>query len=841
MMEPQYQETEAQDETTDLEKYLRQSTLEDVPPPPPPKDSPPDGSSQVEDDYFGSMTPGLSRAESIFSFSKTSFSGQLSQLTSINLPDANTLSANITAIPTASGAAVALRRAAGQIQIWIRKARDVLGGMNAEDDIEWAAAGKEGLEEVDQAMTTFGGLVRVYVSAIEELQARPDVSSVNPEDLLSVVSQMEEVLKSWTKTTNSLNDLKTQVELAMEWEELWNVVLGDVSQELEELGRLIFEMEEKRHKFLSMEAEEANNSLGVDELETIVEDSPAPGSKAANRNSMLQLSQGSPPALPTASGSVEDSSILGLFARMQPLRASLDFLPMRLSMFQNRAESTFPSACAELEDRRLKLEQDYKKLETDAESLRKELGEDKWILVFRNAGRQAHKMCESLERSIAKCQDALDTGVHHTNPASLAKKVESYEARKMHYFPAVEKVLAIIRKGVDERVTLNGEILKLLADTKSRAESLTEKMRALDFFLEEVNSHKSNQLRDSISSIITMDRSIASSSAETPSSSPASSVIMGPAFNGSKPPSTPDSRRGSNVSRPGTTKRYSGIPQLAGIRPGGTPRATSQPLRGVSPSPAPYTTPRPSSRMQRPTATPVSNKPRWNSSVNTKSDFVIGHNHKPMSSPSVNGGTPTPSRRLPSRAGSALGSYSHLPLPSPLREGSVSNSTRSITTPAALRPPSRSRLSSISALSERPSSPSIRSFASASTSSITDPPPYSKLRKQASAMNMSSTARNNRISLPATSSRTSSRTPIPSFSSRVSNAGSSVAGDDFGDDGRSGSPTLVRASPAVRPVRPATAAGGSRRVSLLPTPKARVNGSGRESVAEKRDERPRWR
>lgn len=95
---------------------------------------------------------------------------------------------------------------------------------------------------------------------------------------------------------------------------------------------------------------------------------------------------------------------------MQPLQASLDFLLMRLSMFQARAETIFPTACDELEEKRTRLEKGWKKLEQEAEDLRSELGEDRWILVFRNAGRQAQKMCESDKRSITKLQEALDAG-----------------------------------------------------------------------------------------------------------------------------------------------------------------------------------------------------------------------------------------------------------------------------------------------------------------------------------------------------------------------------------------------------------------------------------------------
>jgi hypothetical protein len=46
--------------------------------------------------------------------------------------------------------------------------------------------------------------------------------------------------------------VKEQVELAMEWEELWVVVLGDIGLEMEALSRLVFEMEEKGTRLCCM-------------------------------------------------------------------------------------------------------------------------------------------------------------------------------------------------------------------------------------------------------------------------------------------------------------------------------------------------------------------------------------------------------------------------------------------------------------------------------------------------------------------------------------------------------------------------------------------------------------
>jgi hypothetical protein len=276
-------EIHIQPHDSDFEPLSSQSTPEsDNPPPLPPKDYATEaGPSEEADSYFNPF--GLSRTNSIYSLSRVSFNSQLSQLTSLNLPQASSLSASISAIPTAPAAVNALIGAAEQMQRWIKKATEVLGGLNAEDDIEWAAAGREGLEDVDKAVGKFESLVGVYVQAIDELQLREDIAHASAEGLEMVVSHMEKTLKEWEEAKSLLRGVKEQVELAMEWEELWSVVLGDVGMEVDNLSRLIFEMEEKRHKTITAEVE-SDSTTGVDinELETIVEDSPSTSRSHAN-------------------------------------------------------------------------------------------------------------------------------------------------------------------------------------------------------------------------------------------------------------------------------------------------------------------------------------------------------------------------------------------------------------------------------------------------------------------------------------------------------------------------------------------------------------------------------
>ncbi|SPO00968.1 related to MUC1 Extracellular alpha-1,4-glucan glucosidase [Cephalotrichum gorgonifer] len=657
-----------------IERSVLPPSPNELPPPPPAKDSPPPSSGPTPpisttpsltdftpnlSSYF---TPGHQRPGSIYTLSRLSFANQLAQLTALQLPDAGSLSSKVASIPTAQAATTALINAAEQIRSWISKASEVINGLDSDDDVEWAAAGgREGLAEVEKAILRFEELINAYVSAIEGLQNRGDIAQVASDDLNHAVFQMESIMEEWTGIRSSLHVVKEQVEIAMEWEELWNNVLGDIQSEMDELVRLVFEMEERRHKSLMVVA--SGEGVDIGDLETIVEETPSPGNRLRTQP---RFSLPAFPLSPNSPGgtamSADDSSLLGLFARMQPLRASLDFLPMRLSVFQTRAERSFPGACEELEMKRDNLDAAYQKLEKDAESLRKELGEDRWVLVFRGAGRQAYKMYESVERSVAKLREALDAGLQLTNQPLMGKKIESYDAKKTHYGPAIERVLGIIDKGVKDRLTVNGEILRLHQEIQSKWDALKEQMGEMDATVEDLQSsiRGSQQLRDSISSILSNDRSTTGSGRETPGSSPPSSVIM---TSLGLDPSTPSAKIAKHRSPSQmANRRHSALPSPSQ----GPPRKANLARLSVLATPANVTTP--AAKAPRPMST-LSTRPPWRAGVNS-SHVDTGHNFKPLSltSPSpYSKKTPTTPRwAVHVRITDAFRRYSHQEQPKTL-------------------------------------------------------------------------------------------------------------------------------------------------------------------------------
>ncbi|CAI6335041.1 unnamed protein product [Periconia digitata] len=758
------------------------------PPTPPPKDSPPLPQSRPEEEpsvldgdhginieaYF--QRRHFSRANSIYTLSRLSFTNQIQQLTSINLPPPHSLSSEISALPSSTAAARALHGAANSIRLWMAKASEVLNGLDAEDDVEWAAAaGREGLAEVDAAIGKFEGLVNVYITAIEDLQGRSDIASLPTRDLTTLVTQMEEVVSSWSKIKRTLKDIKAQVEIAMEWEELWNIVLGEIGLEVENLSRLVFEMEERRHRAISDSVAESAEKFDIAELETIVEETPRQQAREQARLQSNRFSMPNPAALlspvsPIPQIEQENSRLLSLFAKLQPLRASLDFLPMRLSSFQMRASKIFPSACEELTRRKEQLENLEKKLEADADALREELGEDKWVHSFRQAASKATAMYESLMKSMQRLKQAIN----ENDDDKLNARVSTYKDRREHYPPAMKRVLQLIDIEMKHRSTVNGEILRIQQDVRQKVSDLEVDMQEMDIVLEEITT--SHKLRDSVSTVLSSRTEISygGSALDTPNSSPASSIIVSRKSldNRSGTPSGRLSRQtiaSSAKSNIPTNRRYSSLPMATGT----TPRKSLPPSRLETVSPYPprdsSSTPTWSLRSSTPSSerTP-STKPRWNSSTNMR-DTIVGHNYKPLSLT-----TPSPHRKAPPtpvRTLRSVSSHSAIPVRSPLGRSS------------ALSPPPHNR-----------------------PSSTTPAQQASARRPLASPMQSPSTPARHMSQVQTTPGSSSLSTGTPSSSRRVQIA----------------EPPREAESPVARRASRPASAMNSRRTSMLPTPKQRT-------------------
>ncbi|KAL6300013.1 hypothetical protein BKA93DRAFT_741314 [Sparassis latifolia] len=207
--------------------------------------------------------------------------------------------------------------------------------------------------------------------------------------------------------------------------------------------------------------------------------------------------------------SVIDQSLLNLDERVQSVSKGIKIVRESLEPLLQQTEKTpifrmaEPNEDAALLRKHATLVADWEAVQKDIQVLREELKEDKWLTVFRTVTEQADGMMCSLEKAVNRCQDFIwqaqrrEDSISQTsstssmrsekNPLSLEvfnSLLDSFEAKKKHYMPATTKVLSIIDKGVQDRVTKNGECLRRHAESTQRWKNLKERIARTEIEME---------------------------------------------------------------------------------------------------------------------------------------------------------------------------------------------------------------------------------------------------------------------------------------------------------------------------------------------------------------------
>lgn len=412
----------------------------------------------------------------------------------------------------------------------------------------------------------------------------------------------------------------------------------------------------------------------------------------------------------------------------------------------------------------------------------------------------------------------------------------------MHYGPAIERVLSIIERGVKDRLTVNGEILRLHSDMQSTWGRLKEQMNELDSVLDDIQADKKNQqLRDSISSMVSNDQSTLGSINGTPGSSPASSVVMS-GISRELDPTTPKSSKLRSVSRshlpqPGRCRNVS-APVGSGQLPRkdilsrssvyGTPPGRDSPslFRQSSATPT-------GSRANRPSMSASSDsKPRWNTSVIVQ-DTLTGHNFAPLSltTPSPHAKkTPHNKPPLTHQTRPSISGIAGFPTRSPLSRDNTMTPQNEITPTrktSASRLSYRDRIASPGPYSQQvlsQSSPSIRPRKLTTKSSLsTLSSSTRRISLQQSASDPTNLSPPSKPTRPASSLASNRRTSLlPTPPTAPARSTSSLAGNRR---------SSLLPTPPSAPLRSTSSLAGHRRSSLLPTPGGRRDSSvnGRES------------
>ncbi|GJJ11257.1 hypothetical protein Clacol_005489 [Clathrus columnatus] len=258
-----------------------------------------------------------------------------------------------------------------------------------------------------------------------------------------------------------------------------NAQLTEVSFSIADIQTRIFEIQELRHQ------------SGV----------PAHNANSLSLNSSTQSS--------TESSSIIDQALINLDERLETVSRSIQAIDETLAPILRCAKTPTQNSSENVDEshrvilrKHAGIMQEWESTRSEAEVLREELKEDKWLTVFRSVSEQADGMMKSLEKAVSQCQDFiwqvnkrrttenLQTPDHAPiNLETFMTILNAFESKKKQVSPLLSNdTIADLRadKGVRDRVTKNGECLRLHAEMRQRWHNLRERISRIDTEMENV-------------------------------------------------------------------------------------------------------------------------------------------------------------------------------------------------------------------------------------------------------------------------------------------------------------------------------------------------------------------
>ncbi|GAA5926812.1 uncharacterized protein JCM15063_000376 [Sporobolomyces koalae] len=261
--------------------------------------------------------------------------------------------------------------------------------------------------------------------------------------------------------------------------------ITELSMTIQEVSTLIFEIQELRH---TSSASRASNSTSATE--------------SASLNAVSEM----------------DKALMNLDARLEQVGKEFADIETQIGPILDAAPAGSDSGEVYfLREKWNSTLDEWNSVQADADMLGEEMKEDKWLVVFNSVIKQAEDMMNSLEKILTQShQFAWDvsrrTGRSSSSATSDSGPIvasastssvsslshspknnipprdiqallssfialhRSLHAKVKYYSPACDRVLKILGKGIADRSTKNGEVLRRFAEMKSRWKELQERV-----------------------------------------------------------------------------------------------------------------------------------------------------------------------------------------------------------------------------------------------------------------------------------------------------------------------------------------------------------------------------
>ncbi|KPV74480.1 uncharacterized protein RHOBADRAFT_16085, partial [Rhodotorula graminis WP1] len=219
-------------------------------------------------------------------------------------------------------------------------------------------------------------------------------------------------------------------------------------------------------------------------------------------------SAGPPQSTGSSPASEVDAALMRLDAKMDDVRKDYALVESQVQPLLASHAHDERSELGLLRQKWVDAVDEWDTVQKDADALGDELKEDKWLVVFRSVSSQASDMMRSLDKVLVQSQHFVADVHGHARPSSSSSAPspgrlsrspsaphllssfkdlhQSLRAKVKYYAPATERVLAILAKGISDRRTKNGEVLRRFGDMQGQWKGLQERVELVEHEMQRV-------------------------------------------------------------------------------------------------------------------------------------------------------------------------------------------------------------------------------------------------------------------------------------------------------------------------------------------------------------------
>ncbi|ORY64737.1 hypothetical protein BCR35DRAFT_334648 [Leucosporidium creatinivorum] len=303
--------------------------------------------------------------------------------------------------------------------------------------------------------------------------------------------------------------------------------ITELSMSIQDVNTLIFEIQELRHTTAPVAPPPSSNrpaspTRRPSALHLSASASTSDASRSPSMNSDATDDSSRPSSRDASAPSQVDAALMRLEAKLEIVAKEYAEVESQAARFFGSSPPSSPEVDEDTKSQASFLRRKWKttvhewtEVQKDAEILGEELKEDKWIVVFRTVSVQAEEMMRSLEKVLTQSHDfvydikrrkakssASSLDPSRSPPANLTRSAsssffgdpasiqpllssfvalhQSLHAKVKYYSPACDRVLKILGKGIADRKTKNGEVLRKFGEMKTRWRDLLERITRIE-------------------------------------------------------------------------------------------------------------------------------------------------------------------------------------------------------------------------------------------------------------------------------------------------------------------------------------------------------------------------